>query len=75
MKHKPRRGWVWMVWIVAGFSYELATNFDDVPFAFFSFGNKDLMKMSENILALRLANLNEASFFVCKVFWKKVFGR
>lgn len=45
------------------------------PFTFLSFTNSNIMAVSEKVLALRLAYQNEASFYVCKLFWKKVFGR
>lgn len=33
------------------------------------------MTTCEKVLALRLAYQNEASFYVCKIFWKRAFGR
>lgn len=45
------------------------------PFIFYTFGNQTLMSVAQKLLALQLAHHNEASFFVCKMFWKRVFNR
>lgn len=31
MKRKPRSGFIWLLWVVAGFAVEMVTLFDDVP--------------------------------------------
>jgi hypothetical protein len=46
-----------------------------LPFMFLDFHNHHIMTISEKVMAHKLAHQSEASFFICKLFWKRVFGR
>jgi hypothetical protein len=44
------------------------------PVQIFSFGSHDLMSKVNDIIAYRIFNINESTFYTAKFIWKKLFN-